>query len=246
MPSLWLGLRATAIYAAFLAAATLYVFQLSSPPAGLIQSLAALLPFQFLAALYCVSVALRGFGWQAVGFGRLRWSALIWFLPAWIVLLAMVWSIAKAASLHDFMALGAVSLTLLIVTPFLIAFAEELLFRGILLRGAMATVPLIYAMLISAVLFGAIHTISAISGQGLSGTTQQMFFAISVGFFLAPIAVKLGNLWPLIIWHWLWNLAVYASQLAEVWHPFVLIGIGMQTVICIWLWTDMLRGRIAG
>ncbi len=244
MPSLWLGLRATATYTAFIAAATLYVFHIATPPATTIAVLTALFPFQLLAAMYCVSVALRHFGWRDVGFGPLRWRALVWLSPAWVVLAAMLWNIAGATTLQDYLALGLVPLAFLVLTPFLIAFSEELLFRGILLRGAMATVPVLSAMLLSAALFGASHVINGMSGQGASGTAQQMVFAILVGFFLAPIAVKLGNLWPLILWHWLWNIAVYASQIADIWHPFVVAGIAIQGVVCVWLWTELLRGKV--
>lgn len=246
MPSLGLGIRVTATYCAFIAAAMFYIFHLAPPPASTVEVLAALFPFQLLAALYCVAVALRHFGWRGAGFGTLRWRGLVWLVPGWLVLAAMVWNIAAVASPRDFLGLGTGPLMYLILTPLLIAFSEEVVFRGILLRGAMATVPILPAMLTSAVLFGAMHLITALSGQGMAGTTQQVVFAILVGFFLAPIAVKLGNLWPLVIWHWLWNIAVFASQMADVWHPFVVLGIAMQGVVCVWLWTELLRGKVGG
>lgn len=246
MPSLWLGLRTTAIYAALIVAASLYVFHFTPPPVTTVDALTALFPFQLLAGLYCLLVAVQHFGWRAVGFGSLRWRALVWMLPAWLVLAAMVWNVAGAATLREDLGLGWGALVFLVVTPFLIAFSEEILFRGILLRGAMATVPVIYAMLISAVLFGALHLINGMSGQSATGTAQQMVFAVLVGFFLAPIAVKLGNLWPLILWHWLWNIAIFASQMADVWHPFLMAGIAAQSVVCLWLWTELLRGKVSG
>ena len=69
MPSLWLGLRTAAIYMALIAAATVYVFQLTSAPADTIETLSGMLLFQFLVAVYCVYIVRRYFGWRAVGFG---------------------------------------------------------------------------------------------------------------------------------------------------------------------------------
>ncbi len=241
MPSLWLGLRATSIYVALVAAAAAYVFRIGTPPASVTDTLSRMLPFQLIAAIFCLFVAVRWFGWAAVGFGRLNWSGLVWLLPSWVVLGLMFWDISKVATLTDVLALGSGGLALLIVVPFLIAFCEELMFRGILLRGATAALPLMYAMLLSAVLFALMHVINGIAGQGAAGTMQQIVFALLVGFYLAPIAVKLGNLWPLIIWHWLWNIAVFTSQISGVLHPLVLTGIAMQTIVSIWLWAEVIR-----
>lgn len=240
MPSLGRGLLATGGYIALTAAASFYVFQIAEPPANLPHRLAALLPFQLVAVALCLWILIRGAGWRAVGFGRLNWGGLVWLLPATLVLAVMAWQIADTLVWEDIVLLGTRGIILLTLTPFLIAFGEEVMFRGILLRGAMATLPVMQAMMLSAVIFGAFHLVNGIAGQGMSETSQQVIFALLVGFFLAPIAVRIGNLWPLIIWHWLWNVVVYLSQLAEVMHSFVLIGIAAQAVISIWLWADVI------
>lgn len=242
MPSLRLGLSAAAIYVAFIAAATFYVFQFGTAPADARETLARLLPFQFAAALMCVGFVVRFSGWAGVGFGRMNWQALIWLLPSWVVLGLMAWDIGKVLTLADLRTLGG-GLALLIVTPFLIAFSEEVMFRGILLRGAMATLPLVYAMLVSAALFGVLHVVNGIAGQGAAQTAQQIAFAFLVGLYLAPIAVRLNNLWPLIIWHWCWNMVIFMSQVAGVMHPLALSGMLMQLLICVWLWSDLIRAR---
>ncbi|MCK0096643.1 CPBP family intramembrane metalloprotease [Yoonia sp. F2084L] len=246
MPSLRLGIWATAAYTALIAAATFYVFQISEAPADIQGALAALLPVQLIAVVFCCLVVMRYFGWRHVGFGALRWSGLIWLLPSWAVLGVIGWSLTDVLTLNDLRSLGGGFLFLLITTPLLVAFGEEVLFRGILLRGAMAQLTLPQAMALSAVLFGAFHLVNGLGDQELAGASQQVLFAVLVGFYLAPIAVRIGNLWPLIIWHWLWNIAVFLSQYAGIMHPFVLIGIAMQTVIAIWLWAELIRGSHQG
>lgn len=241
VPSLERGLLAAGSYVALIAAASLYTFQITDAPTNAAGALSALLPFQLLAVGLCILGVIRGNGWRAAGFGRVNWRALVWLLPSFVVLGLMVSRIVEVVTWEQLLALGTGGVVLFVVTPFLIAFGEEVIFRGVLLRGAMSSLPVMQAMLLSALCFGLFHLVNGIAGQGVSGTAQHVAFALLVGLYLAPIAVRIGNLWPLIIWHWLWNVAVYFSQLADLFHPFVLVGIAMQAVISIWLWTDLIR-----
>jgi membrane protease YdiL (CAAX protease family) len=228
-------------YTAIIAVATAYVFILRPEPITIEIALLLLLPVQLIAVLFCGAIAMRYAGWRAFGFGRFHWLGLLWFLPSWVVLAVMGAGIAQALTAQTMAGLGALGITLLTVTTFLIAFGEEIVFRGILLRGAMTRLAVPAAMFLSAFSFGLFHWVNRIAGQGASETSLQVLFAFLVGFFLAPIAIRVGNLWPLIIWHWLWNIAVILGQVAVVLHPYALTGMAIQAVISIWLWTDMIR-----
>jgi membrane protease YdiL (CAAX protease family) len=241
MPSLRLGMITAVVYAAIIAFATFYLFVLRGEPVNLRTALLALLPVQIVVVVFTVAVVLRFADWRMVGFARMQWSGMLWFLPSWVIVAVMGWTIFHALTPEHIGAFGAYGITLLILTTLLIAFGEEVIFRGILLRGAMTRFSIAVAMFMSALSFGLFHFINRLAGQGLSETSQQIFFALLVGFFLAPIAIRVGNLWPLIIWHWLWNIAVILGQVTAVLHPFVLTGMAIQAVIAIWLWADMIR-----
>lgn len=241
MPSLRLGIMAAVVYTAIIAVGTAYVFVMRPEPSTLRFALLLLLPVQLMAVLFCTALVMRYAGWRSVGFGRLEWSGLLWFLPSWVILAVMAVGIVQALTAQTISGLGAAGIMLLIVTTFLIAFGEELAFRGILLRGAMTRLALPLAMFLSAFSFGLFHFVNRLAGQGASETSLQVLFAFLVGFFLAPIAIRIGNLWPLIIWHWFWNMAVILGQIAAILHPYALIGIAIQAIISIWLWTDMIR-----
>ncbi|SIT84890.1 hypothetical protein SAMN05421665_1945 [Yoonia rosea] len=241
MPSLRLGIMTAVAYTAIIAVGTAYIFVLRQEPISLEIALLSLLPVQLIAVFMCAAVVVRFADWRAVGFGRVQWSGLLWFLPSWVVLAVMGAGIAQALTAQMMAGLGAFGITLLAVTTFLVAFGEEIVFRGVLLRGAITRLAVPAAMFLSALSFGLFHWVNRIAGQGASETSLQVLFAFLVGFFLAPIAIRVGNLWPLIIWHWFWNIAVILGQVAVVLHPYALTGLAIQAVISIWLWTDMIR-----
>ena len=241
MPSLRLGIWATVTYTAIIAVATVLLFQVWDGPTDIRGVLLALLPVQLIAVLFCLIVVFRFVGWQATGFGRLHRRGLAWFLPAWLVLAAMGWGIASDLTAEDLNGFDRLGLVVLVVTPFLIAFGEEVMFRGLLLRGALKRFQAPTAMMLSAALFGLFHLVNGLAGQDAVETSQQILFAVIVGFFLAPIALRVGNLWPLIIWHWLWNIAIILGQVAGLLHPLALFGIAIQAVVSLWLWADIIR-----
>ncbi|MEO1637886.1 MAG: type II CAAX endopeptidase family protein [Pseudomonadota bacterium] len=241
MPGLWLGVWASVIYIGFLALTTALIFGSVNTPAALETVLWQLLAVQCIAALFCALVAWRRFGWVGAGFYRLDPRALFLMAPAIAVLGIMYWDISAALSWAEIFELGPMILISLVILTACVGFGEEVLFRGILLRSALRRLHVAHAMLLSAVLFGVFHLINVLAGQSVGTTGQQVIFAFLVGFAMAPVALRLRNLWPLIIWHWLWNLAVFVSQAFDILHPLVLSGMAMQAVISVWLWVDLAR-----
>ncbi len=162
-------------------------------------------------------------------------------MPGSVVLAVMLWQVGRAIAEQDAMVLPVPVWIGLLLTPFLIAFGEEAMFRGVLLRRAITAMPVAMAMFLSAISFAAFHFLNGLNGGPASDTFQQVAFAFIVGFALAPIALRLGNLWPLIIWHGLWNATVFASQVLQVFPHFALTGMAIQAVVSIWLWTRVMR-----
>lgn len=78
-------------------------------------------------------------------------------------------------------------LLLMAVTP---AVCEELAFRGFILSGLKHALKPHNAVLITAVLFGAMH-----------GLLQQSIVASATGIILGFVALRTGSLWPCIIYH---------------------------------------------
>jgi len=242
-PTLRQGLSASIAYMALIAASVAVLGAIFDPASDVFQNLAMLVPVQCAAVALTIWVVSRSFGWGFAGFGTLQWRALIWLAPATALLAVMFWDLVQAVEPGEVLDLGLPALSLLAILTFLIAFGEEVMFRGVLLRSAMTAMPIALAMLLSALLFGVFHFINALGGQSLGNTGQQVIFAGLVGLSLAPIAIKLGSLWPLILWHWFWNLAVFLSQILGVLHPLALSGMAFQAIVSVLLWVDLARNQ---
>lgn len=90
------------------------------------------------------------------------------------------------------------------------------MFRGILLRGALARYNVIASLLISAVGFSLLHSVNIFGGEPTNEVGSQMFATLMDGLFMAPIAILVGNLIQLIIAHFLWDFILLApTQVAS-------------------------------
>lgn len=93
----------------------------------------------------------------------------------------------------------------------LVGFTEELLFRGVILRGLQPLGP-VRAALFSALLFGVPHLLNALSGRDVGASLIQVAYAVVIGVLFAAIRLRTGALWPLVLLHALTNFVVWASE----------------------------------
>jgi membrane protease YdiL (CAAX protease family) len=83
--------------------------------------------------------------------------------------------------------------------------AEELLFRGLLLRGLLIRFPAWAALLVSAVMFGALH-----------GHLVHGLIATCLGLACGMVLLARGNVWLAVLVHMAWNAAAIGVGL---WSP---------------------------
>jgi len=111
------------------------------------------------------------------------------------------------------------------------AIGEELLFRGIILRSLAARLPGGLAVLLSAILFGAIH-FDALQGLG----------AMLIGLYLGFLALATGSLWPAIAAHAINNLLCAllarldpegAGSAFDAGHPWPLVAASVLAVAAV-------------
>jgi membrane protease YdiL (CAAX protease family) len=149
-----------------------------------------------------------------LAFGKLRWSEVVRLTPfRGVLLLPIVIAVVGigilaseldnitrailpmpgviAQLLEDVVSGGlGMAIVIVVVAPL----TEELLFRGLILRGLLQRYGTVPAVLLSAFLFALVHV-----------NPYQFASAITMGVFLAWLFVRTRSLWPSIIAHALFN-----------------------------------------
>jgi membrane protease YdiL (CAAX protease family) len=124
----------------------------------------------------------------------------------------------------------------------LVGYCEELLFRGIVLRGARGSgLSELKVMLVVALSFGLFHGANFFLGQGIIATEQQVLFATINGAVFYMIFRKSGLLIVPMILHGLWDFSVFSREATlgdnpEVAPAFAIVGaIGLYLPIILLL-----------
>jgi len=119
---------------------------------------------------------------------------------------------------------GTSVLLFLVVNSAAVGVSEELAFRGVALRALRGTYPLRRAVLISALAFGAVHSLNAIVTGDLASAVTQSIFAIGMGMWTANIRIRTGSLFLPILLHALWDLALFIALHGPAGSPLLLVA----------------------
>jgi uncharacterized protein len=92
--------------------------------------------------------------------------------------------------------------TQLLIITLMVGFAEEAIFRGLMLnalksRGAWT------AAIVTSLLFALSHSLNVLSGKNLADVVTQILYALAIGFAFAALVLKKGIIWPLVLAHFL-------------------------------------------
>jgi len=119
------------------------------------------------------------------------WTALpaVWLAMALLLGLPLLLRPGVLAPVPQVLALAA-----------MVGFCEETLTRGVMLYGLSKYGPLI-AGLVSASIFGALHSLNYLDGVPVSYLVDQMITAALLGLMFAGLRLRMLTLWPLIVAH---------------------------------------------
>ncbi len=173
-------------------------------------SLATLVGQQFTlatpAAALFLWLAARHFGWRDIGLNGARPAQsilLLWPIGVYIAFFAGVANVNHPAGLP---AIGFAAINTLFV-----GVSEELAFRGVLWGGARQALPFWPGVLLVSALFGGVHLLNAfITGDIVAAGIQALTACLS-GFGYLAMRIRTRSLFPIMIGHWLWDLAVFIS-----------------------------------
>ena len=136
---------------------------------------------------------------------RIGWFGLLGAIP---VLLILATFVASATS-------GFTDTTLIIyvlVGTLLVGIGEETAYRGVVLNALASRMSLPWATVVSAVLFGLMHSVNVIL-QPVGTTIGQVVTTSLIGLFLGFVYVLSGgNLVLVVVLHWLWDFGLIAAD----------------------------------
>lgn len=129
-----------------------------------------------------------------------------------------------------------------VISMCFVAYLEELIFRGLLLRS-MAKSDLKVAVIVSSLTFGMGHAVNLLMGAPVFDTLLQLVYASAVGFCYTAVVIVGGSIWPCVISHAIVNsLSIFAAPMSP---QTKLILAAAQTVLGIGygFWLFWMKGK---
>ena len=200
-----------------------------------------LVGFELVMSLFAIVMARRIFGHWHCGFGPIDWRGMWWLVPNFLIMAALFAALGSGTIMVSGLVLT------VIVTMILVGFSEELMFRGIVLKGALSEVSVPKAILISAALFSSLHAVNVLAFVPLDGMVQQLVLTFVFGLAMACFALRVNSLVPLMVFHALWDMVQFLGGIYGADFGYlILIGVVANAVLGAALWWFVLRRRKTG
>jgi len=164
------------------------------------------------------SPALTQYGFRAPR----RAAAVWWFVP----LPVTIGIVLVSAGVH----VGWQTALAYLVLTVAVAFDEEIWFRGIVL-AVLRSGGTRVAIVGSSVMFGVLHLANLAGGEDPSSAILQLLFAVVFGVVAAELVVITASLWPVIVWHALWDFTNYVGGNATTGATLAGVGIACAVMI---------------
>lgn len=199
---------------------------------------------QLISTLSVNYIIKKHYTWQSIGFGKLNKKALIWLIPYMFIVMSMITTLINEIcnNMHEVNILLVLTILINLIGTIAAGFSEEVIFRGVLLNNFRKDTSIVVAMIVSSVAFLSIHITTVFSGLSLLQAVCRVLYTSLLGFSFVSLAIKINNLWPLIIFHILWNyvliissqFGIEVSKCSLFFNPInLVIGIILWTVIII-------------
>ena len=94
----------------------------------------------------------------------------------------------------------------------LIGLSEEWMFRGVLFQGLRSRLAMWPAILLTSLLFGAVHVLNVITTGQLLEAVVQSVAAFMSGMVLLALLIRTGSIWVPIAYHALWDFGTFVTS----------------------------------
>lgn len=164
--------------------------------------------WQFVGAVALLFAAIAAFKWRDLRFGAPHSLLKVMWFPA-LVLLAIS-SLALTTGLPE----GKVMFFVAFNT-FLVGLSEEVMFRGVMFRALLESSKVWTAIILTTVLFGAVHVLNGFTTGEWGPALLQAVAAGMSGLIFIAIVIRTGSIWPAIIYHFLWDCMLFLMGTAS-------------------------------
>lgn len=158
--------------------------------------------WHFAAAIALLVTALVVFRWKDMRFTRPHSLVhIMWFPSIYLVFFA-----------GGLIFVGAPSLSVVIfvvINTLMVGASEEIMFRGVLFRALEKAMPIWPAIIVTSVLFGAVHSLNVFITGDLMPSVIQSIAAGMSGLVFMAIVIRTGSIWPAIVYHFIWDCLLF-------------------------------------
>ena len=178
--------------------------------------------FEIILSLFAIVITVRYFSWKEVGFDKINKKQILWIVPLFLLLI-LIWGGIFNFLLNNEASTEQIKLFSLVgFTTLLVGFSEELMYRGILFSAFLNNKKSgkIKAVFISALGFSLLHAINFLAGLPLGALIDQLIFTFIFGVLFALLKLRIKNIIPFIIYHWLWDFALIGAVVIGYYETF--------------------------
>lgn len=176
-------------------------------------------------ALAAVYIGRSRYSFRDMGFRKMEPDVIkkfMFFLPA--IAIEAVGTVVGFRKINALFVLAVFFFTLAV------GFAEEIYFRGIILK-VLEGMGVKTAVIISSIIFGVTHMGNIAGGEGVFKTLIQVVFAFVFGIVFAELFLLSKSLIPVIAWHFLHDFTSFLQNEPDM--NAVLPWVTLQTVLLI-------------
>ena len=201
------GILAGTGYIGIMAAAMIvltHVFKLNYEEPEMVK---VLIYFEIILTLYSVYIYRRFF--KGTAFRKMK------ITPEMVI-----FTICIGAAFFMYLAPGSFSenrfmILLTAATTLLVGISEELMFRGVVLSGFLEKHGKMQSVLYSALLFSLLHSVNMLGGLSSEKVCIQLLMTFVYGILTGCFRIKTGNIFPFMIFHFVWDLMTVSKPLAD-------------------------------
>ena len=170
---------------------------------------------QIILTLFSIFVIKKFSTWKKSGFDKLDLKGFLWILPSFIFMGAYL--VIMALNFKGTLSQASIDVaTSTAILLLFVGFAEETMFRGILLNWSLEKYGKNKAIFISSIGFALLHVANILGGEPLGAVWSQVFDTFLNGVFMAIIVLKMKNIIPAMILHFLWDFTIlFTNTLVE-------------------------------